>query len=458
MAAKERESPLAAFLRTEVPDWDDEVVSRARYKGFTGQRTDWENRLQFWKDLVVKSARELGLVAIEPSKVQHLWFLREGITPLGISTVLTEMRKSGELQTREELMRPQATLAQYTGSVFKQVFTWVGGQVRGASAGAQPGSELPDMLIVTPLLQERSSLVIKALSEDEWRHVCVVTMTRFRELCGSSEAADILIAVLINQGRARHIKLEGKENIEGIKIALKDEPIPAVIEIDGHVLRLYWTLERLQQQLNILDVRAASSRAATVLALKSGDKKGALRHARRLKVLTTSKGKCETFVDRIDEVLTSIADAEATRKVTDAVKVGMQAIKENHVTLAEVQTCLEEVDEAISQQRETQTALGEAPIVTDADDTDLEEEFLLLEAELENDSVTEINDLPEASRREKLPSHDKPSRSDASSTNASQPRRASEDNSNKEEKLQKDEEESADSLEKAFAKLELELA
>lgn len=62
--------------------------------------------------------------------------------------------------------------------------------------------------------QERSSLVIKALSEDEWRHVCVVTMTRFRELCGSSEAADILIAVLINQGRARHIKLEGKENIE----------------------------------------------------------------------------------------------------------------------------------------------------------------------------------------------------------------------------------------------------
>lgn len=47
-------------------------------------------------------------------------------------------------------------------------------------------------------------------------------------------------------------------------------------------------------------------------------------------------------------------------QVTDAVKVGGQAIKENHVTLAEVQTCLDEVDEAISQQRETQTALGTA--------------------------------------------------------------------------------------------------
>lgn len=62
---------------------------------------------------------------------------------------------------------------------------------------------------------------------------------------------------------------------------------------------------------------------------------------------------------------------------------------------------------------------------------------------MDNDSVTEINDLPEATRREKLPS----ARSDASKPEAS----------NKEEKVQKGEE-SADSLERAFAKLELELA
>lgn len=456
MAAGERESPLAAFLRAEVPDWDDEVVCRARYKGFTGQRADWENRLQFWKDLVVKCARHLGLVVIEPSKVQHQWFLREGITPLGISTVLTEMRKSGELQTREELMRPQATLTQYTGSVFRQVFTWMGSQVLGTSAGTQPGCVQPDVLIVTSLLQECSSLIIKALSESEWRHVCVVTMTRFRELCVSTETADVLIAMLINQGRACLIKLDGNENIEGIKIALEDEPIPTVTEIDSHVLRLYWTLERLHQQVNVLDVRVTSSRSATVAALKSGDKKGALRHARRLKVLTTSKGKCETFMDRIDEVLTSIADAEASRKVTDALKVGVQAIKDNHVTLSEIQTCLEEADEAISQQRDTQTTIAEAPLITGADDMDLEEEFLLLVAELDNDSVTEINDLPKAAYRDRLPAHEKSAQSDASSTSVSKPKRLIE-GSVKAEKYQ-EEEESADSLEKAFAKLELELA
>jgi len=88
---------------------------------------------------------------------------------------------------------------------------------------------------------------------------------------------------------------------------------------------------------------------------------------------------------------------------------------------------------------------GEAPLMTDADDTELEEELLLLEAELDNDSVTEIHDLPEAPRREKLPS-----------TSPSKLGRAIED-SNEEEEVQEDEG-SADSLEKAFAKLELELA
>jgi hypothetical protein len=99
---------------------------------------------------------------------------------------------------------------------------------------------------------------------------------------------------------------------------------------------------------------------------------------------------------------------------------------------------------------------ADAPLITGADDTDLEEEFLLLEAELNNDSVTETNDLPEAAHRDRLPVHVQSAQSDAFSTSVSKPERSVEDSA-KTEKYQK-EEESADSLERAFAKLELELA
>jgi charged multivesicular body protein 7 len=68
------ESHVAAFLEAEVPDWGDEVISRARYKAFTGQRADYEARLQFWKTLVVKCARHLNLVVIDANMVRVRFF------------------------------------------------------------------------------------------------------------------------------------------------------------------------------------------------------------------------------------------------------------------------------------------------------------------------------------------------------------------------------------------------
>jgi charged multivesicular body protein 7 len=200
--------------------------------------------------------------------------------------------------------------------------------------------------------------VIESLTENQWAKGCIVTMANFQELCGGAETADIIKVVLALEGKAREIKVIGTDNIEGLKISLKENLVTAVSENDCHILQLHWTMEKLQQQYSILEQRVTISRASTVRAIKAGDKQAALRHARRWKTLNSSKERCGNFMDRIDEVLTSIADAEATQKVTDAVKVGASAIKEHHVTLDEVHTCLEELNQAISEQKETQEALG----------------------------------------------------------------------------------------------------
>lgn len=57
------------FIRREVPDWDDEVVATARFKAFSGQRSDWELRFQFWRDLILKVSRHLGVFIIDPFQV-----------------------------------------------------------------------------------------------------------------------------------------------------------------------------------------------------------------------------------------------------------------------------------------------------------------------------------------------------------------------------------------------------
>lgn len=61
------------FIRKEVPDWNDELIATARFKAFSGQRSDWEPKFQFWKDLIIKISRYFGLFIISPSQVLILF-------------------------------------------------------------------------------------------------------------------------------------------------------------------------------------------------------------------------------------------------------------------------------------------------------------------------------------------------------------------------------------------------
>jgi hypothetical protein len=52
-----------------------------------------------------------------------------------------------------------------------------------------------------------------------------------------------------------------------------------------------------------------------LIANKVGDKQIALRHVRYLKIGLDGKAKCTGFMDRVEEVLGMISDAESTKKV-----------------------------------------------------------------------------------------------------------------------------------------------
>lgn len=57
------------------------------------------------------------------------------------------------------------------------------------------------------------------------------------------------------------------------------------------------------------------SRKSALASLSSGNKKAALRHARELKLATEAREKCISLLNRVEEVLSVIANAESTKKV-----------------------------------------------------------------------------------------------------------------------------------------------
>lgn len=64
------------IVRREVPDWDDDVAATARFKAFSGQRSDWEPKFLFWRDLIIRVARKLGVCTVRPSEVSEFYALK----------------------------------------------------------------------------------------------------------------------------------------------------------------------------------------------------------------------------------------------------------------------------------------------------------------------------------------------------------------------------------------------
>ena len=62
---------LLNFIREQVPDWDDEVKATARYKAFSGQRSDWESLFVFWRDLIITIVRRFNILLLSPSLVSY---------------------------------------------------------------------------------------------------------------------------------------------------------------------------------------------------------------------------------------------------------------------------------------------------------------------------------------------------------------------------------------------------
>ncbi|KAM0954617.1 putative Snf7 family protein [Dioscorea sansibarensis] len=377
------------LVRREVADWDDEVVCNARFKAFSGQRSDWEPNFLFWRDLIIKIARHLGVCILDASEVKNVWFSRGGLTPLCVDHVLREMHTDGDILLKEDLLDPASG---WLYMVLRRV-----GHLVGISKSWDIQGNLEGHLILKTLLQERCAAVIKTLAESHWTSTCIVTMGSFQSICKSPDEAFAVLSHLCECGKARYFSIKKKDFMEGVKVSLVSASVPNISSLDCDVLHLICTTEKLQQQLDVIDKRWESSRQMGLSSLKSGNKQVAYRYIRQVKLFSDSRAKCISFLERVEEVLSLIANAESAKKVSEAIQIGAQAMKENNVTVEEVYTHLQELEENVASHKQVDEALATLHHV-DIEDEDVEEEFKKLEEELAGDTPKSQTPQPQISK------------------------------------------------------------
>ncbi|XP_061366279.1 uncharacterized protein LOC133309513 [Gastrolobium bilobum] len=364
------------FIAKEVADWEDEVVSVARFKAFSGQRCDWEASFLFWRDLIIKIATHFRLLLIRPSQVKNDWFNRGGLTPLCLDHVLFLMYNEGDITRTVDLVDP-------TAGRFSQLFRKVSNLI---TRPATPDIMAEECVIVTTLLKDKAADIIKHLSESHWNSSCIITMKKFRDICGGPDEASAILRYLSGCRTAQYLSVHKKEFVEGVKISLSGAVLSSISNLDCDVLYLIWTTEKLQQQLDAIDRRCELSRKSALASLHSGNRKLALRYTRELKLVTQSREKCSSLLNRVEEVLGIISDAESTKKVSEAMQIGARAIKENKISVEDVDLCLIDLQESIDSHKEVEKALEQTPSYTDIEDEDIEEEFKKLELAVGKDA------------------------------------------------------------------------
>ncbi|XP_039128678.1 uncharacterized protein LOC120264867 isoform X3 [Dioscorea cayenensis subsp. rotundata] len=292
---------------------------------------------------------------------------------------LREMHTDGDILLKEDLLDP-------TSGRLYMVLRRVGHLI-GISKSWDLQGNLQNHLILKTRLQERCADVIKILAESHWTSTCIVTMGSFQSICKSPDEAFAILSHLCECGKARYFSIKKKDFIEGVKVSLVSASVLNISSLDCDVLHLICTTEKLQQQLDVIDKRWESSRKMALSSHKSGNKQVAYRYIRQVKLFSESRAKCISFLERVEEVLGLIANAESTKKVSEAIQIGAQAIKENNVTVEEVYTHLQDLEENVASQKQVDDALASATLqYVDIEDEDVEEEFKKLEEELAGDT------------------------------------------------------------------------
>ncbi|KAK9161888.1 hypothetical protein Syun_008229 [Stephania yunnanensis] len=367
------------YVMREVGDWDDEFVARARFKAFSGQRSDWEPHFYFWRDLIFKVASHLGIFIIQPSQVRSSWFVRGGLTPLCIDHVLIEMHKRGDLFRIEDLVDP-TTIPRIPQLL--QTFS----RLIPVFRSLPPDQILQKPLILKTLMEERAAQVIRHLSQNHWTPYCVITIENFQSICNGSVEASAILTYLSGIGKARLLSTH-IDYIKGVKISLAPVVVPIVSELDSNVLHLSWTAENLQRQLDVIDQCWQRSRKGAIAFKQSGNKQAAVRCVRQLKSTSISRDKCNSLLNNVEEVLGVISNVESTKQVSEAIRIGARAIKEIGISVEEVQLTLQELDESVAFQKEVEEALESFQLEhPDIEDESVLEELKKLELEMADET------------------------------------------------------------------------
>ncbi|XP_044293484.1 charged multivesicular body protein 7 isoform X2 [Varanus komodoensis] len=294
------------------PEWEtDEERMAFLFSAFKQSRevnaTEWDSKMGFWSELVLKWGRRRGGVRTCLRELQQA-FERRGSVPLGLGTVLRELLRRGKLQRESDFMASvdSSWISWGVGVFILKPLKWTLSSVLGDSK--VPEEE--EILIYVELLQEKAEEVYNLYQNSTLSSHPVVGLSELRSLCNSvcpDERTFCLVLLQLQKEKRVTVLEQNGNKIMKFARGLHAKVSP-VNDVDIGVYQLMQSEQLLSQKVESLAQEAERYKEEARSACKAGKKQvvfnayqagvGAL----KLSMKDVTVEKAESLVDQIQEL------------------------------------------------------------------------------------------------------------------------------------------------------------
>ncbi|KAL7748599.1 hypothetical protein RI367_006010 [Sorochytrium milnesiophthora] len=408
-------SDLQTYLAS-LPQLATPVQARHLYAAFPSSRENgpasWDAKLNFWST-TLKHAMQHALLAPPSSRLsldaQSLpgQFQLNGAVPLGLSRVLAELVRSGQLIKEQDLQRRLQGGNWIVDNLIKAPALWLLSSANLYNAKG-PDSIASGQYVHIGLLEQ---VIETAKTRCHSRTECVMDMPEFcAQMLPAGYGEQDAKYVLVNLASRGALAQQG----EVIKMSTDGQP-PAISSVDQDVLKLKSTLRKLQHQVDDLTAKIQSLTETARQHVRQQLRSQAAACIKRRKLLQAILDKRTGALDTLSSILLRIESSESDAEVLEAYAVGTSAlqnvIKTNGLTVERADETIDALTDALTDHQEIDRAFStgfeqiQASAGVDLDDTELEGELdALIAAEQPaprpnhaSETVQQLEHLPIAS-------------------------------------------------------------
>ncbi|KOC69794.1 Charged multivesicular body protein 7 [Habropoda laboriosa] len=361
--------------------WNEEERMNALFSPFRSKAAnpqDWVSKYKFWQNLIyewLKYTKKSSFSIIDLSDT----FKRNGCTPLCLVTVVEELLRNNEIISEAEFLKePYESWTAWSIDIFvKRPLTWSYSKVKSYVINNEINKNT--RYIHLQVLREFGNTIFSILEEKKENILmpyCELLKTCKSQIDTNMSDKTIMLA-LIWLKREKKVVFRKSENENELLIKIALHLSDSVTDIEEGIYKLMKQENELIKEIELMEEEKINIINETKLYLTKGLRQVAKTHLRKKIQLENTIAKRAHTLENIQSLISSIQNTHMNTTVLSAYKTGSDVLKklnESGLSESNVRDIVDELSEALEEQKEVQSLLSES-FKSDDLNIDLEQEL-----------------------------------------------------------------------------------